>query len=728
MILTRKLLVPTLLLFAALLAGLFAYFFSSLHAVYHEAEEGDLASFSSAFSAEVENQKKLALALAAEVAGNPGIQNSLARREKQELLGQVTPGMSAMKDVGSNIVIYQFHLPDGSLFLDVLDPDPASSAEVATSPIVVHAIENQTAVAGLESDHGMLGIKGIMPIYKGGVFIGSVEIGIGLNKSMLAALKGKYGGEWHILLANDNVGIDQSAEGPDPEFTIYATTQSSPLFNAPESYNAALEGEPTITHPSVSGRDYAIQSEPLRDYSGRIIGVLDILYDHTHISATQNTRLLAAGLISILVLILGTATLTILTRRTLQPIQTLTQAAADITGGNAVTRITIDNKEDEISILVRAFNQMTSDLQGSIIDLEQRVAERTQDLESQTLRLRVAAEIARDALSAQDLGSLLERATQLILDRFHLYHVGIFLLDANREFAILTASPTQAGKNMVAEKFMVSMGDPNLVGRVAASGESKINPDAGRDAGRVSTHLLPDAKSDMAIPLKADQRILGVLNIQSDKQQAFNQNDLTIMQILADQLATAIEKTRLAQEVSRALEELERSYGRYTREGWQNLSSSGRIKNRGYRFDNVRIEPAKIPPTLGVKAMSAGTLVTSNDDAPSHEVAIPIKLRGQTVGAVQAKLREGSGDGTINSLELVIDRLASALESARLYEQASYRADREQAISQITNAISSSSDYETIMRTTVRELGSILEDADVAIQILNENDSGNSAD
>jgi GAF domain-containing protein len=108
-------------------------------------------------------------------------------------------------------------------------------------------------------------------------------------------------------------------------------------------------------------------------------------------------------------------------------------------------------------------------------------------------------------------------------------------------------------------------------------------------------------------------------------------------------------------------------------------------------------------------------------------VAIPIKLRGQTIGVVQAAIKEGASENTVETLQLAIERLASALESARLYEQASLRADREQAISQITNAISSSSEYETIMRTTVRELGNILNDTEVAIQILNDLDKGSTA-
>ena len=721
MILTRKLLAPTLVLFVLFLAGLFVYFFSSLHDVYHEAEEGDLASFSDSFSAELENQKRLVLSLALEAASDQSIQQAFAERDRQALIELVTPGFMLLQTNNANLVLFQFHLPDGRLFLNATEPDDFAADSISTSPAVLQATIEQTTIAGLEFDNGELGIRGIAPIFYQDTYIGSVEFGTGLNNSLLADLKNKYGGEWQILLTKDLISGAPSVSGsPNPDLMTIATTQATPLFNNPESYVRALGGNTGITHPSVEGRDYAVLTTPLYDYSGSIIGVLDIVYDHTHISATQNSRLLFAGLISLLAVTVGVLVMVFLTSRTLQPIQLLTRAAAEIAEGNVSSYVNIDADNDEIGVLVRAFNRMTAQLRGSIVDLEQRVAERTRDLENQTLRLRVAAEIARDTLSARDLESLLDRSAQLIFDRFNLFHVGIFLVDKNREFATLSASPSQERQSMITNRLKVAVGEPNSIGRVAATGEPRISSDNRQDS-KTSTTLLTNTLSEITLPLKSEQNVLGVLDIQSDKPQAFKQNDIAVFQVLADQLATAIERTRLAEEVEQTLEELERSYGRYTREGWQNLSGSGRIKNVGYRFNNIRIEPVTGLTDAAEQALKTGTTVYSNGDSSVQEVVIPIKLRGQTIGAMHARLKEGSSESTMNTLQFAIDRLASALESARLYEQASLRADREQAISQITNAISSSSEYDLIMRTTVRELGNLLNDTEVAIQILSDN-------
>ena len=83
---------------------------------------------------------------------------------------------------------------------------------------------------------------------------------------------------------------------------------------------------------------------------------------------------------------------------------------------------------------------------------------------------------------------------------------------------------------------------------------------------------------------------------------------------------------------------------------------------------------------------------------------------------------------TISTIELAVERLASAMESARLYEETRLRADREQSISRVTSAISASTDYEQILQTTVREIGSILGDTEVAIQILDEPTAGKRAE
>lgn len=352
--------------------------------------------------------------------------------------------------------------------------------------------------------------------------------------------------------------------------------------------------------------------------------------------------------------------------------------------------------------------------------LEERVSERTRLLERRANQFETISNVARSIASIKSLGELLSSVARSIVESFGFYHAGVFLLDEAKEYAVLAASPTEAGRQMIANGHKLRVGEVGIVGRVAASGEPRITFDTGIDSIHFKNPLLPDTRSEMALPLKAGNNIIGVLDVQSEKPQAFDEEDIAAMQILTEQMAIAIERTRLLQQVETNLRELEHSYARATSEGWKSLIESGLLANTGYRFDNIRIQPISETPALGGKAMQTGSMVNEDNQAEPSTIALPIKIRGHAIGAVTVKLKEGYDAGTVNTLEQAIERLAGSLESARLFEEARSRADREQAISYVTTNISSATDFDTILRTTVEEVGKTLGNAEVSIQLVNE--------
>ncbi len=435
--------------------------------------------------------------------------------------------------------------------------------------------------------------------------------------------------------------------------------------------------------------------------------------------ASSLSSLAGSSFLILFIVAIAIAAVAISARSISEPIRALSQITDSFAAGKLSARASVE-RMDEIGTLATGYNKMAEQLQEVIDSLEQRVAARTQDLEGRTLRLRVAAEIARDAAIAHDLRDLLERATRFILNRFNYYHTGIYLLDNNGEYAVLVASPTAAGQQMIANRHKFRVGEAGLIGRVAASEEPQIASDP--EVHPFDNPLLPNTQSEMALPLKVENKIIGVLDIHSDHAQAFKEDDMAIMQVMADQLATAIDRTRLLDEVERNLGELETAYGQFTRDNWRKLAESGLTGNKGYRFDNIRLESISELPELSEEALASGKLISSNGTHRGLEntVAIPIKLRGQTIGVVSLKLKEGYDANTIATVEAAAERLASVMESARLYEEARLRADREQSISRITTAISASTEYEQILQATVREIGSLLSDTEVAVQILDE--------
>lgn len=354
--------------------------------------------------------------------------------------------------------------------------------------------------------------------------------------------------------------------------------------------------------------------------------------------------------------------------------------------------------------------------------LEERVAERTKELEDQSKRLRIAAEIAKEVTSSKNLPELLDRAGQLIQEKFGFYYTGLFIIDTKKEFAVLAASPTEAGKQMIADGLKLRVGYTGIIGRVASNGDARVVMDVSMDPTYEYNSLLPNTRSEMALPLSVENQIIGVLDIQSDQTQAFSDDDVAAFQLLADQLATAIERTRLLQQVEQNLRDLEQAYGQSTQKAWKSLAESDLLNNFGYQFDNIRIQPLVDAPPLGQKAITDGTTISESDSSKQENVAIPIKLRGQSIGAVTVKLKEGHKQTTVNTIEQAVERLASALENARLFEEARQRAEREQMISQVTSAISAAPEFDSILRTVVEEVGKSLGDSEVSIRLIGETD------
>ncbi len=429
--------------------------------------------------------------------------------------------------------------------------------------------------------------------------------------------------------------------------------------------------------------------------------------------------LLVSSLVGIFTIVIAIVAVVATSRAISEPVSALAKVAEQFAAGHLDTRGGSD-QHDEIGDLAQSFNSMADQLQAVIGNLELRVAERTKDLERQTLRLRTAAEVARDAASAPNLDELLKRAGQLIRDRFNLYHTGIFLLDEKKEYAVLRSSPTEAGHTLMENSHRLRVGEQGIVGRVAATGEPRIALDTGIDPEYFSNPLLPATRSEMALALKSTEGIIGVLDIQSDQAEAFTQDDIAVMQILADQLATAIERSRLLAQVETNLSEIEKTYGKFTRQSWLSFE---RVDHQtvGYKYDNVRLEPLNKIPEEALSVLQTGTTLVPTepklDSRQGQIAAIPIRLRGDTIGVVKVRFQNGQApEKTILMIEQISDRLATALENARLLEDSMRNANKERVIGEITSKIGGSVNIQNVLQTAVEELGRAIPGSDVIIQ------------
>lgn len=359
-------------------------------------------------------------------------------------------------------------------------------------------------------------------------------------------------------------------------------------------------------------------------------------------------------------------------------------------------------------------------LQG---ELEQRVVQRTAELERRAGQLQAISNVAHSIASVQNMDELLPAITQLVSEKFGYYHAGIFLLDENQQYAHLRASNSEGGKRMLERQHKLKLDTNSIVGYTALRGESRIALDVGADAVFFNNPDLPDTRSEMALPLRIGGNVMGALDVQSTESNAFTQEDINVASILADQIAIAIENARLFSEARAALSKSEETFSKYIKQEWSGFARQS--KNTGYVFDGARtVALEKKDKKEKVKSLAqTGRLSLEKE---SSELTIPIKFRGQTVGILDVKSKKGNRQWTqdeITLLEAAAERAAFALENARLVESAQRRAMRERAIGEISTKIGAVSDLEAIMQTAVEELGrKIGSTAEVTLELSNEED------
>ena len=386
--------------------------------------------------------------------------------------------------------------------------------------------------------------------------------------------------------------------------------------------------------------------------------------------------------------------------------------ARDMTGVFALVGIiiylTITNLQTALNksrSTARELSLSNQELNELRVDLEKRVEERTSELKKRATQLEAVSSVARTIASVQEIDTLLPAITSLVSQKFGFYHVGVFLLDQQRRLAVLSAANSQGGIRMLDRQHSLPLDSHSIVGYTASRGEPRIALDVGVDSVYFNNPDLPDTRSEMAIPLRVVGKVIGVLDVQSTETNAFAQEDINVLTTLADQITIAIENARLFGEAKQALGESQAMFEKYTRQEWSNFARQG--KPNGFLFDGKQVLPLdNNPKREPVKSViQTGSLSL---EKASATLAIPIKLRGLTIGVLDVRSKKGQRHWKpeeIAMLEAAAERAALALENARLVESAQRRAARERAIGDISTRIGAVSNLESILQTAVEELG-----------------------
>jgi GAF domain-containing protein/HAMP domain-containing protein len=496
--------------------------------------------------------------------------------------------------------------------------------------------------------------------------------------------------------------------------------------------------------------------------------------------------ILASGLATLLVVAGVAATVALLVSgRITRPLVGLTITANQLATGDLSHEVPYTGRQDEIGTLARAFSQMSQQLRGLIARLEERVADRTRQwqeanfrLQRRAIQLEASGQVARAITSILNLDDLLAQVVNLICDRFGFYHAGIFLLDESGEWAVLRQATGDAGQRMLSRKHRLAVGGQSIVGWVTANRQPHVALDVGTDAVHFKNPDLPHTRSEMALPLIVGDRLLGALDVQSIEEAAFDEEDVAILSLMADQVAVAIDNAlkfsreatileatsplyRASQHLSMATDFdtvlraiVEHVAGPHVDRcainlflaptegqelGWMEVAAVwDRAEDPpdppGTRYPMDRFELVEYLRQEKAEALVVNDLQADVTDKPLDDemyrlltetfhlravLILPLVSAARPMGLLVVASRQPHAwtEAELRTFRSLSDQAAIAVENARLLKRTQTLAERERTLSQMTAHFTRLLDIDTVLQTAVLELGQLPHVTEASVHI-----------
>ncbi len=378
--------------------------------------------------------------------------------------------------------------------------------------------------------------------------------------------------------------------------------------------------------------------------------------------------------------------------------------------------------EQRVALRTRALEDSRRDLQSFSNDLAQANAQLQAAFAQSERRARLleaSAQVSHAAAMVRDPDTLLPQAMQLISERFGFYHVGLFLVDDHNEWAVLRSAHSEGGQAMLARGHRLRIGDPDqgidpqgVVGWTAQTGQPRVALDVGEDAVHFDNPLLPDTRSEIALPLRVADRTLGVLDVQSTQEAAFGEEDITVLNTLADQFAITLESAQLFQQTQMSLKEAQEAYRHYVAQEWASHLGEGKLQTQEYAVDpTLLVDGSALPEVdlayeqgrvLALNDLSASVAECAGGNGHTARAALvaPIKLRDQVIGALDLRETNRERQWTEDEIALtdaVASQVALAVENARLFEQTQDTLADTRALYQASARINSATTIDEIL-------------------------------
>lgn len=615
-------------------------------------------------------------------------------------------------------------LADLSIYEDIERAQPGAlavallTAEVYVSPVIYDQESNEPSLYFVMSMMNQSGTPSGFLVSQYSARLIQTDIFVALNG---LAGEGSYGeliNEDNLRLAHgNNPALVDTLIVPMDEANYQSLLSKGRLPNKPiedratnnPDFRAGLERIVGVTTTSMfttlEGEDqeeFNAVAVPLQSHPWKIV----FLQPQSILLEPVNTQLRTTTLFVVLISSIAILASALIARAITRPVNLLTNMATRISQGELDSRLPITS-QDEIGSLSSVFNNMTDQLQQTLEGLEQRVTERTRDLGEATAQaqdrarqLEIISEISRVIATEREPEQLLQLVVRMISEQMGFYHCGIFLLDAQKDFAVLQAANSTGGQRMLERGHRLRVGQQGIIGYVTSTGKPRVALDVGADAVFFNNPDLPETRSEMGLPLRSGDQIIGALDVQSTVASAFTDEDVSLLSTLADQVSIAIENALLFSETTRALNELQAVQRQYLREQWDKTVEKRR--QVGFIYERGRVVP--IPSESEYAVIIPGDIASQH--RPGH-LTIPISLRGELIGTIdltELDKNRAWSEEEISLAQSVAEQIGLALENARLIEESQHRAERESLVSQISTRLRASNDPQEILQTAVAEL------------------------
>jgi GAF domain-containing protein len=372
----------------------------------------------------------------------------------------------------------------------------------------------------------------------------------------------------------------------------------------------------------------------------------------------------------------------------------------------------------------QGLQRANKELQELNQSLEDRVVSRTADFELANQRnekrarqFEAITQVARATATNESLETLLPRLASLVSEQFTFYHTGVFLLDEKREYAVLSASNSEGGRRMLQRGHKLQIGQTGIVGHVSATGTPRLALDVGADAVFFDNPDLPNTRSEMALPLRIADEIVGALDIQSTEENAFQEEDIEVLSTLADLVAIAIQNSRSYERMQGLLKQAQRESGTYLQDAWRILQSDE--TSIGYRVAGNETALINMPFSSAHVQRALKNQDTDSESGAIATLAIPIRLRDQVIGIMDIRTSEEHvwDEDEVDIAEAVADRLSLALESSLLLKSTQRQAELERITTEISGKIGATTQFDVILRTAAEELSRVLGGSEVIVQL-----------